>query len=113
MHEIGLMQNILRTALDLAMQKNAKKINHLKIRVGELQGIVPDSLHYIFGIISQGTIAQGAKLEVEPVSMTCLCLQCRLEFQPKNFQQECPHCHQSNIEIRHGREFELIDIKIS
>lgn len=113
MHEVGLTKNILRTALDQAQKENAKKILKVKIRVGKLQGVSQEAIETIFEIFSKGTIAEGSAIEIETVDVTCYCKNCQKEFAASDYINECPECHQSNTEIKHGMEFDFTEMEVS
>ncbi len=113
MHEVGLMQSTLDIALERAAQEGAHRIHRLRMRVGPLSGVVPEALEFAFDVLAQGTMAEGAVLEVERVPILCYCPACRLEFQPEDLFCECPRCRQVNIEVRRGRELELASLEVS
>ena len=73
MHELGIIQNTLELAMASAKSSGASQIHLLRLRVGTLTGVVPDALLFAFDVIRQGTIAAGARLEVENVPVSCWC----------------------------------------
>jgi hydrogenase nickel incorporation protein HypA/HybF len=79
MHELSITQSILDTALRHAEQAHAKAIRALSLRVGALSGIVPDSLRFYFEFINKGTLAEGARLEIELVPPHARCRACGAE----------------------------------
>lgn len=113
MHEVGLMQSTLGLALERAAQEGARRIHRLTMRVGPLSGVVPEALEFAFDVLAQGTIAEGALLDVERVPILCDCPACRLEFQPDDLFCECPRCHQVSVEVHQGRELELTSVEVS
>jgi len=64
-HELAAAQDILRVALQAAEGQGARRIIVIALKVGRLHAI--DQLRDLFAIVAQGTIAEGAKLEVEAV----------------------------------------------
>lgn len=113
MHEVSLMENTLEIALEHAHQQGAKKIKWLKMRVGAMSGVVPEALKFAFDVCTQGTIAEGAKLEIESVPVVCYCSHCKIEFQPDDIIYECPECGQLSSQILQGRELELTSLELS
>ncbi len=65
MHEIGIAESILKGVLMRAKEHKIKKISKISLRVGELKMVSNDSLQGAFDLVSQGTIAEGARLEVD------------------------------------------------
>jgi hydrogenase nickel incorporation protein HypA/HybF len=76
MHELGVTQAILDTALRYAQQGGAHKIKALSLRVGALSGVVADSVHFYFDFVSKDTIAEGAQLRIEVVPPRARCQAC-------------------------------------
>lgn len=113
MHEVSLMANTLDIALEHAQMQEAQKIHLLKMRVGALSGVVPEALEFAFDICTQGTIAEGAKLEIDYLPVSCYCANCQLNFQPDDVIYECPDCHQISTDIRQGKELELASLEVS
>jgi hydrogenase nickel incorporation protein HypA/HybF len=62
MHEMGLAEGILAVALDVA---GAERIERVRVRVGELQRVTPDSLRFCFELAAQDTPAAHAVLDVD------------------------------------------------
>ncbi len=113
MHEVGIMENTLAIALKQAAQERAGRIHRLTMRIGPLSGVVPEALEFAFDVLTRGTIAEGATLEVQHLPIICYCSTCRLEFQPDDLFCECPQCHDPSAEVRQGRELELASLEVS
>ena len=113
MHEISVMQSAMEIAMEQAKANNAQQIHRVNMRVGALAGVIPDSLEFAFDIVVQGTMAEGAKLEIEYVPALCHCTNCGSEFEPKDFFYECPNCSALTVELLHGKELELSYLEVS
>jgi hydrogenase nickel incorporation protein HypA/HybF len=112
-HEVGLIQGALALAVKQAEASGATQLHQLRLRVGALSGVVPEALDFAFDRVCQGTMADGARLEIESVPATWWCATCRLEFESESCWCECPRCHAPGWELRRGRELELVSIEIS
>jgi hydrogenase nickel incorporation protein HypA/HybF len=113
MHEVGMMQSILDTAVERAKQEGAQHIRLVQMRVGEASGMVPESLKFAFEVVKKGTIAEDAHLQIDYVPTVCYCCNCYLEFQPVDQIYECPQCHQMSTEVRQGKEFVLEFLEVA
>lgn len=107
------MQEAVRMAVETARAQNASRIHCLRLRVGAMSGVVPDSLRFAFDMVSQDTLAQGASLEIETVPATCWCGACQAEFVCEDYVNECPRCHELSGELRRGRELEIAAVEVS
>jgi len=112
MHEVSIMEEAVRLAVDTAKAKGAGRVSRLRLRVGTLSGVVPEAMHFAFDVVCRGTIAEGAKLEIESVPATCWCAGCQAEFECADWLNECPRCHGVSGDLRRGRELEITSVEL-
>ena len=67
MHELAIALSLVETASDEAARLGARHVATLFVRIGNLSGVVDDALRFSFDVAAEGTIVQGARLELEPV----------------------------------------------
>jgi hydrogenase nickel incorporation protein HypA/HybF len=91
LHELGIVSDILDIALDEARKHGARRIAAVTLRVGVLRGVVPAHLHFLFGHVAKGTIAEDARLEVEEEPVRIECEVCG-PSEAREFTLECPVC---------------------
>jgi hydrogenase nickel incorporation protein HypA/HybF len=70
MHEYGIAENILKTALAEAAKHQAKQIIKIYVRLGQMNFLKPETLQDAFEIVAKDTIAATAKIDVEEVPGT-------------------------------------------
>ena len=78
MHELALAGAVIDTAERHAAGRRVLLI--VRLRLGELRQVVPDSLAFYFEHVARGTLCEGAVLEYEvvPASLGCRCERLRL-----------------------------------
>jgi hydrogenase nickel incorporation protein HypA/HybF len=103
---------MVELALDEGKKAEAKIIGKISLVIGEMSGVVDESVLFYFGFISKGTIAEGAKLEFRRVPMTARCQDCRNVFSPDEFDWTCPKCQGSSLEIIGGDELRIESIEV-
>ena len=113
MHELSLMQETLSIAIAHARRERAQRIHRLTMRVGALSGVVPDALQFAFGVLTRGTMADGAELHIETVPIVGHCTTCAQEFETADLLGACPRCGEPATQLRHGRELELGSLEVS
>ena len=113
MHEVSIMEEAVRLAVDTANGRGASHVSGLRLRVGTLSGVVPEAMRFAFDVVCCGTIAEGARLEIESVPATCWCAECQAEFECADWLDECPRCHKLSDELRRGRELEIVSVEMS
>src|SRR4051812_47375440 len=112
MHELAIMDSALGLALAQAQKAGAGSVRIIRLRIGALSGAVPDALRFAFEALVPGSMAEGARLEIEAVPARFWCTVCRREFESKDLFSECPACHRSSAELRAGREMEVTFLEI-
>ncbi|MFH1102258.1 MAG: hydrogenase maturation nickel metallochaperone HypA [Pseudomonadota bacterium] len=113
MHEMGIALEILEI-VKASIPPNMKGANVLsiKLRVGKLAAVVPDSLRFCFEIITQETPLSEARLEIEEVPVVARCKHCHSSWEIKEPAFACPLCGSGSIEILSGRELDIDSIEI-
>ena len=65
MHEFSLIKDLIRKISSIALEQHASKVIGVTIKLGVLSHISPDHFREHFVHDSQGTIAEGARLNIE------------------------------------------------
>lgn len=67
MHELSIALALVELTSEEAERLRAARVNTLYVRLGTSSGVVADALRFSFDVAAAGTIAEGARLELEPV----------------------------------------------
>jgi hydrogenase nickel incorporation protein HypA/HybF len=115
MHELSIAQAIIEQ-LESAITEPADRaggICTIRLRIGMLTAVVPEALEFSFELAAEGTIAQGAKLDIEQVPLVVLCPLCQAERElPDPAHLVCPICQTRTPDIIRGRELEIISVEV-
>lgn len=65
MHETALIANLLKRIEEVARENDAIKVVGVKVKLGALSEISPEHFRDHFVTESEGTIADGAELEID------------------------------------------------
>ncbi len=106
------MESALHLASEQARASGASRICSIRLRIGELSGVVPEALQFAFEALTPGTMAEGSTLSVEDVPARFWCRKCSSEFVAGTLFSECPVCQTPSAELRAGREMELASLEI-
>jgi hydrogenase nickel incorporation protein HypA/HybF len=112
MHELGIAQSIINTVIKVAEQNGRKKIEKVRIQVGEFRAVIKEQLVFCFAFAAEGTLAEGAALEVEVLPIVAVCQPCKNEFQVKSFHFQCPACEGTSVRVIKGQELKIIDVEL-
>ena len=112
MHEVSICESILDIVLMNAERERARKVTSVRLKVGEMAGVVEDALRFAFEVVSKGTVAEGARLDIENVPLMAHCRSCKREFHIVGYAFSCKHCDSPEIEVISGRELQIEDIDL-
>ena len=113
MHELPVTESLLKVVLDAAQQNGAGRVVAIDLVIGELSSIVDDSVQFYFDILSQGTLAEGARLRFRRQPGQARCQDCGHEFNVvPPLVAACPNCGSTAIRVSGGREFFVESIEV-
>jgi hydrogenase nickel incorporation protein HypA/HybF len=107
MHELSIAESLLAIIEQEALHYGNARVTWIKLRVGNLSGIVPDALKFAFEVISKGGCAEGAQLDIELLPFEIRCNVCNKIFIQEEPFMICPQCEGLDVELISGRELEI------
>lgn len=126
MHELALMEELRRLAVQEARAQGARRIHRLQLRVGSQAGVDPEALRLAFAVVmgaadrqshgqpDDGELCGGPiTLDLEVVPTVCFCPDCGQEFRPVDVIHACPRCGRLASRLLSGRELELVGLEVS
>ncbi len=111
MHELSIASQLVDQVIQHAQANDAIHVREVIVKVGAMQLVVPEALHTAFEAVTEGTIAEGATLEIREVQPMAKCRACRNEFSPEIGNYVCPQCGQANAQIIQGNDIVLHTIE--
>ena len=113
MHELSIAQSIVEAVEAKATECNATHVKGVRLKIGEANSIVTDSLTFCFEILTslEPTLA-GAQLLIDTVPHRAHCRHCNKEFAIVNFVAQCPTCQEWSSEVVSGNELQIVEMEI-
>lgn len=96
----------MNIAFDYAEKNHASKITKITLKLGEMSGVEIEALNVSFDVLTKGTIAEGAELEVNRIPLIGKCNKCGRTFHIEQYNFFCPECDGILI-LQSGREFQV------
>ncbi|MGI8643974.1 MAG: hydrogenase maturation nickel metallochaperone HypA [Thermomicrobiales bacterium] len=93
MHEFALMTHLLDAVESHARELEATRVVTINLAVGSRTGVVEDSFAFYFDMLTPGTVAEGAELNMHHTSMRFHCPACHQDYTPVQADFDCPGCH--------------------
>jgi len=110
MHETSVAQRMVDTAIEVADQNGGGQVVGMRLLLGEMTCVEPETLSFAFGVVSRGTRAQGCQLEIVRVPTRLRCRTCGIE-RGGDLLEPCV-CGMPGGEVLAGRELRLDTIDI-
>jgi hydrogenase nickel incorporation protein HypA/HybF len=107
MHEFGLSEGVLAAVRQRA---SGRKVAAIKVRFGVRHRVDQESLAHAFGVVAEGTEADGAAVELVTVPATLTCRGCGFTGETTDVLAVCPRCAGDDVEISGGDEMTLESI---
>lgn len=113
MHELAITESLVRIISDQAGTSEFTKVNKVRIEIGRLSTLEPESVEFCFDVVSKGTVAEGAKLEILRQDGTADCLACgRSVSGIQGFGSACDGCGSANLRITGGNSILVRDLEV-
>ena len=113
MHELSIALSIVELAEEEAARRGGARVSAVHLRLGQLAGVVKESLLFSYDVSCEGTALAGSRLLIEEVPVTVYCPACQTERTPASIQSICcPACHAPTAEVVRGRELEVFALEI-
>ncbi|GAB1539155.1 hydrogenase maturation nickel metallochaperone HypA [Scytonema sp. NUACC21] len=108
MHELGITQNIVTIVSEHA---KGTKVRRVLLEIGKLSAIMPEAVKFCFDVCTQGTILEGAKLEILEIPGLAHCCQCGAEIPLEKPYGHC-QCGSIHFNLIAGTELKIKEIEI-
>ena len=113
MHEMSIAQSLLDIIREEMAKHDARVLKSVRLHIGQMSAIVPDSLSFCFEVMTSGTELEGAKLIMEVIPLRGVCKECNQEFEIRNYAFECPHCGSREINTISGQDLSIVEMEVN
>jgi len=113
MHELSIAQSIVDIIGQYVPQDRAAEVRTLRVRIGPLAGVVPDSLEFCFGAIVEGTPLGQARLQIEETAVQTECGACGKISTVDGMAFACPGCGSADVKLVSGTELQVVEIELA
>jgi len=108
-HEMSLTQSVVDAVCEHAAGRH---VHSVKLEVGALCAVVPDAMAFCFELATEGTVAAGARLELDLRPGVARCRTCAADFELDTPILLCP-CGSADIEVLGGRDLRILSMEVS
>ncbi len=108
MHELSIAQSIVDTVCERAGER---PVHSVMIRVGALTAVVPEAMRFCFDLAVAGTVADGARLDIERRPGTVHCRRCGADTTLDDPILLCC-CGSADVAVTAGRELQIVSMEV-
>ncbi|MFD7436243.1 hydrogenase maturation nickel metallochaperone HypA [Streptomyces sp. NPDC059861] len=111
MHEMSVALSVVDQVERAAHSRGVAGVGAVHLDVGELAGVVPDSLAFCFELACAGTVLEGAALTTRPVPGRASCAPCGRAWDtgmPPDMV--CAGCGSGATDLLAGRELRITEV---
>lgn len=112
MHELSLVDTIVKDISALAGKENFHHVSQIRLEIGSMSGVIPESIEFCFSELAKGTVLDGATLVVQKVALKVRCEHCEVESEPDIDAICCQRCGLNEVTIIAGKDFKIIDLEV-
>ena len=109
MHELAIAESVVSSVLE---RTEGMQVSVVRLRVGKLAGVVPDSLSFCFELATSGTPLAGASLEIEEQPGTAHCRSCGQDFGLEDAFLLCA-CGSADVRLVSGRDLCVTSVEVA
>lgn len=108
MHELSITQSVVDAVVE---KMDGATVTSVRLEIGKLSGVVPDSVRFCFDVICAGTALEGAELDIVETPGSARCRDCESEFQLDDMIRLCP-CGSANVEVLGGQQLRIKSVEV-
>lgn len=102
----------MEAAIPEAEKAGAERILEIRLKIGELSGVLPECIEYYFNLVCAGTIAEGAKITATKIPVGIECPDCGFNGDIDRKKIICPKCQGINFKVVRGREYFVDSLEV-
>lgn len=112
MHELSICECIMGTIENEAERQNFSRVKRICLEIGPFSGVEVEALRFGFDVVTQGSIADGAALDIIQPEAQAWCVSCAKSVVVENRYDACPLCGSPGLQLRGGDELRIRELEV-
>lgn len=109
MHELAITESLVDAVTE---RLPGQRVSCVRLEIGVLSGVVPDSVRFCFDLVAEGTSLEGAQLEITQPPAACHCRICGSDFEPDGPIVMCA-CGSAEVTVLAGQELKITSVQVA
>ena len=112
MHEVSIARNVVDHVVRSVDPDDLDRVGLVRLRIGDMSGVVADSLEFCFSAIVQGTPLEHARIEIESLPFVIRCRTCGERSSNVLGIAVCELCGSSDTHVESGMELDIVSLEL-
>lgn len=112
MHEVSLIESVVALVEAERRKQDFSRVCLIRLKLGVLGHAEPDALRFCFDAVTRGTIADGARLDIEIVPGKGWCSTCSRTMPLEERFAACPLCGCAPLLMTAGDELRVSEMEV-
>ncbi len=108
MHELALVGRVVAA---VASRVRPARVARVRLQIGKLAGVLPETVQFCFAICTRGTALDGAALEINEVRGRGRCRRCGADVTMETFLDPC-RCGSPEVDVVGGKELRIETVEV-
>jgi len=111
-HEVSLVESVVALVEDERRKQRFSRVHMIRLKIGALGHAELEALRFCFDAVTSGTIADGARLEIETVLGAGWCSGCSRTVPLEERFAACPVCGNPQVQMTAGDELRVSEMEV-
>ncbi len=112
MHEMSLCEGVLQILEENAKSQGYASVKTVWLEIGGLSGVEVEAMRFGFDAVMKGSLAEGARLEIEELPGQAWCLICEKNVTVRQRFDACPDCAGYQLHVTGGDQMRIKELEV-
>lgn len=109
---MSLAESVLQIVEETAARQDFRRVTEVRLEIGALSGVEVDALSFCLDVVLKGSVADGARIELERVPGQGYCLGCGETVCVNALYDPCPKCGSYQVQATGGTDMRVKDLLV-
>jgi hydrogenase nickel incorporation protein HypA/HybF len=113
MHEMSLAESVREIVDETARARGARRVTAVRLEIGRLAQVEIDAMRFAFDVVTRGSLAEWARLEIVETDGSAWCMRCADCVTITRRGDACPRCDSYQLQVTGGDRMRVMDIEVA